>query len=68
MNDTIETAVRAREWLFKSRGQVFGPIPEGRLIALLESGEVGPETLIALYQALDYDTPRLSGPASGGES
>jgi general secretion pathway protein A len=25
------------------------------------SGEVGPETLVALYQALDYTTPRLSG-------
>jgi len=23
------------------------------------SGEVGPETLVALYQALDYTTPRL---------
>ena len=23
------------------------------------SGDVGPETLIALYQALDYTTPRL---------
>jgi len=32
------------------------------------TGSVDPSTLIALYQALDYDTPRLSGPASGGES
>jgi general secretion pathway protein A len=36
--------------------------------ALDVSGNVDPPTLIALYQALDYDTPRLSGPASGGES
>ena len=36
--------------------------------ALEVSGKVDPPTLIALYQALDYDTPRLSGPASGGES
>ena len=28
--------------------------------ALEETGEVGPESLIALYQALDYDAPRLS--------
>ncbi|HTO68536.1 MAG TPA: AAA family ATPase [Myxococcota bacterium] len=27
--------------------------------SLAPSGEVGPETLIALYQALDYTTPRL---------
>jgi len=27
---------------------------------ITQSGEVGPETLIALYQALDYTTPRLS--------
>jgi hypothetical protein len=32
------------------------------------TGNVDPPTLIALYQALDYDTPRLSGQASGGES
>jgi general secretion pathway protein A len=36
--------------------------------ALDVSGSVDSATLIALYQALDYDTPRLSGPASGGES
>jgi general secretion pathway protein A len=36
--------------------------------ALEVSGSVDSTTLIALYQALDYDTPRLSGPASGGES
>ncbi|HXX47652.1 MAG TPA: AAA family ATPase [Myxococcota bacterium] len=34
--------------------------------SLAPSGEVGPETLIALYQALDYTTPRLY--ASGDES
>jgi hypothetical protein len=26
---------------------------------IAQSGEVGPETLIAVYQALDYTTPRL---------
>jgi general secretion pathway protein A len=36
--------------------------------ALEVTGSVDSPTLIALYQALDYDTPRLSGLASGGES
>jgi general secretion pathway protein A len=36
--------------------------------ALDVSGNVDPPTLIALYQALDYDTPRLSGPAAGDDS
>ena len=31
---------------------------------LEQTGEVGPKSLIALYQALDYGTPRLS---LGGE-
>jgi len=39
-----------------------------RTRALDVTGGVDPATLIALYQALDYDTPRLSGPASGGDS
>jgi general secretion pathway protein A len=39
-----------------------------RARSLEVSGNVDAPTLIALYQALDYDTPRLSGPASGGES
>ena len=34
--------------------------------SLAPSGEVGPETLIALYQALDYTTPRLF--AAGDDS
>jgi hypothetical protein len=39
-----------------------------RTRALDVTGGVDPTTLIALYQALDYDTPRLSGPSAGGES
>lgn len=39
-----------------------------RARALDVSGNIDPTTLIALYQALDYDTPRLSGPSAGGES
>jgi general secretion pathway protein A len=37
-----------------------------RASSLEATGELGPETLIALYQALDYTTPRLY--ASGDES
>ena len=39
-----------------------------RTRALDVTGGVDATTLIALYQALDYDTPRLSGPSAGGES
>ncbi len=47
-NDTDTTVTSAaREWLFKSKGHVFGPVPEERLAALLEAGEIGPTTEIA---------------------
>jgi hypothetical protein len=49
MADHGDTTVRsaAREWLFKSNGHVFGPVPEGRLAELLEAREIGPGTEVA---------------------
>jgi hypothetical protein len=49
MSDSQATTVApaARQWLFKAQRQVFGPIPEPRLVALIESGEVGPATEVA---------------------
>jgi hypothetical protein len=41
------TATTSREWLFKSRGNVFGPIPEGTLAAMLETGELDGATEVA---------------------
>jgi hypothetical protein len=48
-NELRETtsAFAGREWVFKSRGQVFGPVPEDRLAALVESGEVAGDALVA---------------------
>jgi GYF domain 2 len=49
MSDTRDTTVApaAREWVFKAQGQVFGPVPEARLAALVEAGELGPGTEVA---------------------
>jgi uncharacterized protein DUF4339 len=48
-NELRETtsASAGREWVFKSRGQVFGPVPEQRLAALVEAGEVAGDALVA---------------------
>ncbi|MFL5262840.1 MAG: AgmX/PglI C-terminal domain-containing protein [Anaeromyxobacteraceae bacterium] len=48
-NELRETtsASAGREWVFKSRGQVFGPVPEDRLAALVEAGEVAGDALVA---------------------
>ncbi|GEJ57226.1 AgmX/PglI C-terminal domain-containing protein [Anaeromyxobacter diazotrophicus] len=47
MNDALDTQAATREWLFKDGVQVFGPIPEARLVELLLEGRVGPGTLVA---------------------
>jgi hypothetical protein len=48
-NDRHDTAVTSppREWLFKSRGQVFGPVPEARLAALVAAGEIAADAVVA---------------------
>jgi hypothetical protein len=47
MAQALETAPTTREWLFKDGAQVYGPVPEGRLVELLLEGRVGAGTLVA---------------------
>jgi hypothetical protein len=52
MNEAPETptavhGAAGREWLFKSEGQVFGPVPEAQLLELLYQGRVGAATEVA---------------------
>ena len=42
-----DIAAATREWLFKSDGQVFGPVPEAQLVELLLQGRVTGETPIS---------------------
>jgi hypothetical protein len=37
-----------REWLFKTNGQVFGPIPEPQLVELLFQGQIEAGTEVGL--------------------
>jgi len=43
----LDIAAATREWLFKSDGQVFGPVPEPQLVELLLQGRVTAETPIS---------------------
>jgi hypothetical protein len=49
MSDIRDTtaAPAAREWLFKRQGHVFGPLPEARLVTLIEAGELRPDSEVA---------------------
>jgi hypothetical protein len=49
MPDTLDTASvsTTREWLFKDGVQVYGPVPEARLVELLLEGRVRANTLVA---------------------
>ncbi len=46
-NEMLETPRRAREWLFKADGQVFGPIREDAFIDLILQGRVAAATEVA---------------------
>jgi hypothetical protein len=47
MANAQKAATPQREWLFKADGQVFGPIPEERLVALIMEGSVVADTEVA---------------------
>jgi hypothetical protein len=47
MPDTLETAITTREWLFKDGAQIYGPVPETKLVELLLEGRVRGDTLVA---------------------
>ncbi|HUK66115.1 MAG TPA: AgmX/PglI C-terminal domain-containing protein [Anaeromyxobacteraceae bacterium] len=46
-DDSTPQTKPTREWLFKSDGQVFGPVVEGHLVELVMQGRLGPETEVA---------------------
>ena len=43
----LDIAAATREWLFKSDGQVFGPVPEPQLVELLLQGRVTAHTPVS---------------------
>jgi len=47
MIDIDDPALEGGEWLFKSAGKVFGPVPSRRLAQMLYRGEVNGETPIS---------------------
>jgi hypothetical protein len=47
MIDIDDPALEGGEWLFKSAGKVFGPVPSRRLAQMLYRGEVSGETPIS---------------------
>ena len=51
----------AREWLFKRDGQVFGPVPEPRLVEMLVQGELGPATEVAVEDGAWHAVREVTG-------
>jgi hypothetical protein len=50
-----------REWLFKTDGQVFGPIPEPQLVELLFQGRIEPGTEVGLEDGSWAPLSRVPG-------
>jgi hypothetical protein len=50
-----------REWLFKTDGQVFGPIPEPQLVELLFQGRIGAGTEVGLEDGSWAPISRVPG-------
>src|SRR5512145_795550 len=47
MTNIDDPALEGGEWLFKSAGKVFGPVPSRRLAQMLYKGELNGETPIS---------------------